>query len=225
MCGRVNVIDNPGLRQLLRDLGIDLALPSAVNVAPTERLPLVLQTDDQRTVANARWWLTPAWAGQVDQKYAMFNARSETLATSRAFSQPFQSQRGIVPVSSFIEWRKEGDVKQPFLITSASGAFALAALWEIWRGGDSPLLTCTVVTTAAAPLFEPWHRRMPVILAPDECSRWLDNSRELEPDDSVFRSQLKESWHICPVSRAAGNARNKDPVVLESVGDSVVLAA
>lgn len=225
MCGRVNVIDNPGLVQLLRDLGIDLALPTSVNVAPTERLPLVQEQDHQRSMDSARWWLTPAWASQVNQKYAMFNARSETLATSRAFSKPFKSQRGIVPVSSFIEWRKEGDIKQPFLISSASGAFAMAALWEVWQGGDAPLLTCTLVTTAAAPEFEPWHHRMPVVLAPHEYDVWLDNTRQIAPGDSVFSSQLKESWHVCPVSQAASNARHKDPQVMESVGEVVVLAA
>ena len=225
MCGRVNVIDNPGLVQLLRDLGIDLVLPTSVNVAPTERLPLVLEQGHQRSMDSARWWLTPAWASQVSQKYAMFNARSETLATSRAFSKPFKSQRGIVPVSSFIEWRKEGDIKQPFLISSASGAFAMAALWEVWQGGDAPLLTCTLVTTAAAPEFEPWHHRMPVVLAPHEYDAWLDNTRQIAPGDSVLSSQLKESWHVCPVSQAASNARHKDPQVMESVGEVVVLAA
>ena len=41
MCGRFNVIDNPGLQELLQDLGIDLTLPEAVNVAPTEQVSLV----------------------------------------------------------------------------------------------------------------------------------------------------------------------------------------
>ena len=225
MCGRVNVIDNPGLVQLLRDLGIDLGLPTLVNVAPTERLSVVLERDHQRSIDSARWWLTPAWASEVNQKYAMFNARSETLATSRAFSKPFRSQRGIVPVSSFIEWRKEGDIKQPFLISSASGAFAMAALWEVWHGGEAPLLTCTLVTTAAAPAFQPWHHRMPVVLAPQEYDVWLDNSRALEPHDEMFSPRLKEPWSVCPLSRTASNARNKDPQVMESIGEAVVLAA
>jgi putative SOS response-associated peptidase YedK len=43
MCGRFNVIDNPGLQQLLHDLGIDLSLPQRVNVAPTESIELVRQ--------------------------------------------------------------------------------------------------------------------------------------------------------------------------------------
>ena len=225
MCGRVNVIDNPGLVQLLRDLGIDLALPTAVNVAPTERLSVLREQNHQRSVESARWWLTPAWASEVSQKYAMFNARSETLATSRAFRKPFESQRAIVPVTSFIEWRKEGDVKQPYLISSASGAFAMAALWEVWRGGDSPLLTCTLVTTAAAPAFKPWHHRMPVVLAPQEYDLWLDNSQVLEPHHEIFNAQLKESWSVCPLSRSVSNARNKDPQGMESTGETVILAA
>ena len=127
MCGRFNVIDSPGLRQLLQDLGIDLQLPRAVNVAPTEPVSLVRDLAGERRLDSARWWLTPSWARAVDQKYAMFNARSETLASSRAFRHPFRSQRGIVPMSSFIEWRQEGGLKQPWLISNERGALAAAA--------------------------------------------------------------------------------------------------
>ena len=126
MCGRLNVIDNPGLQQLLRDLGVDLELPPGINVAPTESVPLVRRDESGAHGELARWWLTPSWASQVDQKYAMFNARSETLAKSRAFSQPFKRQRGIVPMSSFIEWRMEEGVKQPYLISSDQLALAIA---------------------------------------------------------------------------------------------------
>ena len=209
MCGRFNVIDNPGLQQLLRDLGVDLKLPPGINVAPTEAVFLVRNQQGQASAEAARWWLTPSWASQVDQKYAMFNARSETLASSRAFSQPFKRQRGIVPMSSFIEWRSEEGAKQPYLISNADRALAVAALWDVWSGGDEPLLTCTLVTTAAAPGFEPWHRRMPVMLAPDECARWLDNEHPVDADDPLFRSRLKFDLDISPLSRAITNARNK----------------
>jgi putative SOS response-associated peptidase YedK len=111
MCGRFNVIDSPGLQALLQDLGIDLSLPPRANVAPTEQVSLVRMFPGGNELCDARWWLTPSWAPAVDQKYAMFNARSETLARSRAFGQPFKRQRGIVPMSSFIEWRSEGGVK------------------------------------------------------------------------------------------------------------------
>jgi len=223
MCGRFNVIDSPGLQQLLQDLGIDIALPQAVNTAPTERIQLVREMGGGRASGPARWWLTPSWATAVDQKYAMFNARSETLASSRALRQPFKSQRGIVPMSSFIEWRQDGNVKQPWNISNEQEALAVAALWDVWQGGAEPLLSCTLVTTAAAPAFEPWHRRMPVMLSADECDRWLDGSQIIAPDDPLFRSELKYPLRLQALSRAVGNARNKDVALLEPVGAEVEL--
>lgn len=225
MCGRFNVIDSPGLRQLLRDLGVDLQLPPAVNIAPTEQVCLVRELSGERSAASARWWLTPSWAPAVDQKYAMFNARSETLAKSRAFRHPFKSQRGVVPMSSFIEWRQEGGVKQPWLVSNADGALAAAALWDVWEGGESHLLSCTLVTTAAAPAFAPWHSRMPVLLGADEYGRWLDGSQEIAANDSIFRSELKQPLQLQALPRAISNARSKDPALLEGVGEVAELPA
>ena len=223
MCGRFNVIDNPGLQQLLRDLGIDLKLPGGVNIAPTEDIPLLRRDDSGASVALAHWWLVPSWAKEINQKYSMFNARSETLGKSPAFRHPFNSQRGLVPMSSFIEWRPEGGVKQPWLITSEDHALAVAALWDLWEGGESPLLSCTLVTTAAAPEFEPWHKRMPVLLTPDESARWLDNSRPIDGDDPLFRNELKMPLLLQPLSRAVSNSRHKDIQVLRSEGDIIEL--
>jgi putative SOS response-associated peptidase YedK len=225
MCGRFNVIDSPGLQQLLQDLGIDLQLPAAVNVAPTEQVPLVREGSAGAVLEQARWWLTPSWAKAVEQRYAMFNARSESLATSPAFRRPFKSQRGLVAMSSFIEWRQEGDIKQPWLITNEQQALAVAALWDIWEGGERPLLSCTLVTTAAAAVFAPWHKRMPVLLAPDECARWLDGNHSIAPDDAIFRSELKMPLQLQPLSRAISNARHKDLQALQGVGDVVQLPA
>lgn len=223
MCGRFNVIDNPGLQQLLQDLGIDLQLPSQSNIAPTEAVGLVRTATDGSQLDQARWWLTPSWAPAVDQKYSMFNARSETLSSSRAFRTPFKRQRGVVPISSFIEWRTESGAKQPWVITNEQQALAVAALWDVWDGDGSSLLSCTLVTTAAAPEFEPWHKRMPVVLGGDETARWLDNSVPIEPDDAIFRSELKSNWHLQAVSRSISNARNKNPSEMEGLGDFVEL--
>jgi putative SOS response-associated peptidase YedK len=224
MCGRFNVIDNPGLQSLLHDLGIDLQLPRAVNVAPTEQVSLVRRFEGDAEVVAARWWLTPYWAKQVDQKYAMFNARSESLSSRAAYKKPFRSQRGIVPMSSFIEWRTEEGIKQPYNISAHSGALSVAALWDVWHGGESPLLSCSLVTTAAAASFAPWHSRMPVILTGQECERWLDNEHPIPDDDPIFRSELKVDLQLAPLARAVGNSRGKELELLEPVGDAVTLA-
>ena len=225
MCGRFNVIDSPGLRQLLQDLGVDLQLPSRVNVAPTEQVGLVRIGESGVRLDQARWWLTPSWAPAVDQKYSMFNARAETLSSSRAFRTPFKRQRGVVPISSFIEWRTEDGVKQPWLITNESGALALAALWDVWDADGSALLSCTLVTTAAAPALEPWHNRMPVLLTTEEMPRWLDNDASISPQDPMFSSMLKSPLRLAPLPREVSNARNKSAELLIPIGEAVKLAA
>ena len=225
MCGRFNVIDNPGLQQLLKDLGIDLKLPPGINLAPTEDVPLLRRETGAATVDAAHWWLVPSWAKEISQKYSMFNARGETLGKSPAFRHPFKSQRGIVPMSSFIEWRPESGVKQPWLITNEQHALAVAALWDVWEGGDQPLLSCTLVTTGAASEFEPWHARMPVLLTAEESDRWLDNTSVITPDDPLFRSELKMPLRLTPLSRAVSNSRNKQLDVLQAAGDVIELQA
>lgn len=223
MCGRFNVIDTPGLQQLLSDLGIDLQLPSRANLAPTEPVGLVRRLEKGAQLDAARWWLTPSWAPAVDQKYSMFNARCETLSTSRAFRLPFQRQRGVVLMSSFIEWRKEGGGKAPWLISSADQALAVAALWDVWNGDGSELLSCTLVTTAAAPEFSPWHRRMPVLLTRDEMPRWLDNREPVAANDPLFDGRLKFPLVLRPLPQAVGNARNKNPSDMEGLQGKVEL--
>lgn len=223
MCGRFNVIDNPGLQALLRDLGIDLQLPPAINVAPTEQVSVIRSAGGASEMVSARWWLTPSWAKQVDQKYAMFNARSESLSSRSAYKKPFKRQRGVIAMSSFIEWRTRDGVKQPYLISSDSGAMAVAALWDVWRGEESPLLSCTMVTTAAAPAFSSWHSRMPVLLSPQECTQWLDNDKLIADNDPIFRSELKEGWQLAPLGSGIGNARNKEVDLLVPVGDVIRL--
>jgi putative SOS response-associated peptidase YedK len=206
MCGRFNVIDNPELQTLLRELGIDLGLPSRSNIAPTEN---VLMVREPAEAVELRWWLTPRWARQVDQKYSMFNARSETLASSRAFAEPFRRRRGIVPVSSFIEWRSEEGGRQPYLIQAQDSALALAAVWDRWEGEDKIIESCALVTTAAAPEFEQIHKRMPVMLAAKERQRWLDCSTEIAANDGLFEPRLKQRLRIEKISREVNNARNK----------------
>ena len=225
MCGRFNIIDSPGLQQLLQGLGIDLKLPPGINLAPTENIPLIRQLDIGSELAAARWWLTPSWARQIDQKYAMFNARSESLFSSKAYRKPFIRQRGIVPMSSFIEWRIEAGVKQPWLISNAEQAMAVAALWDVWHPEEQALLSCTLVTTAAAPEFETWHKRMPVILTDDEVNRWLDNDSPVAADDPIFRPELKTSLQLTPISKVVGNSRVKERSALEPLAAATVLAA
>lgn len=209
-------------------MDVDLG-PARNNIVPTEDIALVRRDGAQEAeLVSARWWLTPHWAKEVSQKYAMFNARSEGLSKSPAFRKPFASQRGIVPMSSFIEWRGDAGAKQPWLITTENEGIAVAALWDLWRRDDGQsedmtLLSCTLVTTEAAPAFKPWHNRMPVMLDGQDCERWLDNSTPIDSADPIFAPTLCSALHLTPIDKSVGNSRNKAEGCLEAVGEKVIL--
>lgn len=138
MCGRIGFkIDREtGLK--LAKLGID---PDSItdrdqqerfNVALTEPVPVVHQWEDQRAFSWMRWWLHPHWSREEpNQKFAMFNARAETIATSRAYKGPFQYRRCILPASYFIEWKREGGKKQPYLFEAEEDLLLLAGVWDL----------------------------------------------------------------------------------------------
>jgi putative SOS response-associated peptidase YedK len=208
MCGRFNLDHLPGLQGLLEALDIDLELPRPrVNVAPTETVLLLRSGRGD----PARWWLVPSWAKEMNTRYSLFNARAESLEKSPVFRGPFRRQRGIVPMSGFIEWRVERGRKQPWLIANDAKALAVAALWDVWEGGETPLLSCAVVTTEAAPALRPWHDRMPVLLTPAECRRWMNNEHPIDSKDPLFAPELKFALNLYPVPTAVGDARKKEP--------------
>lgn len=69
------------------------------NIAPTQSVDFVhLDKAGNVELNNGRWWLVPFWAKEVP-KATMFNARIETIDTSRAFAVPFKSRRCLQSLS------------------------------------------------------------------------------------------------------------------------------
>lgn len=70
------------------------------------------------TLEGMRWGLVPSFtkAGEKPNFFRMFNARSETVPTKSIFSRLLQSNRCIVCVDGFYEWKDEHKGKQPYYI-------------------------------------------------------------------------------------------------------------
>lgn len=220
MCGRYNIIDDPSIHSLLRSLGLDFHLPARVNIAPTEAVPVIINAGSGQQIHEMRWWLTPSWAPEISTQYSMFNARAETLTTSKAFRGPFKHKRGIMPASSFIEWRKEGGIKQPYLIQPQQGAFAFAAIWDQWEKSDSYVESCALITTNASESMRWLHSRMPVMLMEEQFEQWLDPSSSQDSLLPLLQQGLPADLEAFPLSTAINNGRQKDESLLDAEGES-----
>ncbi len=209
MCGRYNVIDDPFTQGLLDELGISKRVHTRYNLAPTEQVPVIRQVDQYNELVDMRWWLIPHWARAPDTRYSMFNAKAETLASSKAFSGPLKHQRCIIPASSFIEWRTEAGHKQPYSIQPIEGVFAFAGLWEQWGHGRETIHSCTILTTAAAPGMEQIHPRQPVMLPTDLHTRWLDPAIDGHHLMPLLMPSLPCALEVVPVDPLINNSHHK----------------
>jgi putative SOS response-associated peptidase YedK len=212
MCSRIFVTPGKPL-QLLLDLfglkGVDL--PEINNLAPTEAAPVIYREDSGFNLSPMRWWLHPSWSPeQPNQKFAMFNARIETVLTSRAFQGPVRHRRAIIPVSGFVEFKPQGKQKQPFYVQAASGeALAVAAMWECWQ---NQVWSTAMITQAASESFAEVHDRMPLSLNAEQVARWMNPEEDVTSLLQELRGQSAE-LHWRPVDPRVNNSRSKEKIV------------
>jgi len=147
------------------------------NVAPTQQIPVVRRAaDGVNRLDYLQWGLIPSWAKERSIGGKMINARSETVSEKPAFRQAVKYRRCLVPASGFYEWKQKGKLKSPHYFQIKGGApMVFAGLWESWKAPEGETVeSCAILTTAANPLVEEVHERMPVILHPGEYGHWLD---------------------------------------------------
>ena len=226
MCGRFNIIDDP-LVQLLIDITGQAAgwnLQTEYNIAPTQTIPVLTHRDegDAWSLDPMRWWLTPFWSSGPSTRYSMFNAKSETLAKSRAYREPFKSRRCIVPASGYYEWKKESGAKLPYYIEpDGEPGFAFAGLWDSWQGEDQVIESCTIITAAAPVSMKHIHHRIPVHLTADQARNWVSNETPVQVLQGMLAPEIRVSIRVTPVSTVVNNARNKDDRCIEPLGESI----
>ncbi len=220
MCGRYTLttdaqalVDVFEIERLLFDPS---ELRPRYNIAPSQAVPIVRWTESGRELLLARWGLVPHWSKEAKPKYSTINARAETVADKPTYRQAFKHQRCLIPASGFYEWRREGDAKVPYHIrVPGTEVFALAGLWDRWEREGDGFESCSIIVTAASPVMQRIHDRMPVLLNPAQYNSWLNtghfNRAQLQGLLVPFAGQLE----AYPVSRRVNSPSYDDPSLIE----------
>ena len=228
MCGRFNAD-----RQTLDEKFIELTgrpFPGATNhnTAPTEEAWVVREHRGELRPMAARWWLTPFWSKARSPRLGGFNARCETLSTSRVFREPFRRRRCLVPVSGFYEWRHAPGGKAPHYIRRLDAApLLLAGVWDRWRSAANGEWQpgFAIVTAPAHAGLAGLHHRQPLMLWHRGAAAWMDHSAPIDALGPLLQPALGEDLALVPVSSYVGNARNKGPRCAEAAGPALRVAA
>ena len=152
-----------------------LGLMPRYNIAPSQPVPIIRDTEAGREMVLARWGLIPHWSKEPKTKYSTINARIETVAEKPVYRTPFKHRRCLIPADGFYEWKVTDGHKVPHHIRMKDGdVFALAGLWDHWEGDGESLESCSIIVMPANNVMTPLHNRMPAIIAPAHYDLWLD---------------------------------------------------
>jgi putative SOS response-associated peptidase YedK len=192
-------------------------LPARYNVGPRSEVYAVAGVRAGRRLGTLRWGLLPSWAVSPTDGPRPINARVETLLEKSMFAEALSRRRVLIPADGYYEWRDVEGSKQPYLVTGRDGVpFALAGLWDRWRGPDgSALVTCTIVTTRANKAVADLHDRMPTILPERAWDAWLaPGAEDPGPLMALLQQAPTDLLEVRPVSRLVNSVANDGPELL-----------
>jgi len=164
------------------------------------------------------WGLIPSWVKDQDTandlRTKTLNAVGETVFEKPSFRKCIVSQRCLLPVSGFYEWREVNGVKYPYYIqVTEQDYFSLGALYDIWINKDTGEIrnTFSIITTPANPLMEKIHnlkKRMPLILSPNDQMNWLEPDLNIRDIKEMIKPFPETKMKAYTISRIANSPRN-----------------
>jgi len=232
MCGRFSLTATP--RELADIFGTleTEDFPARYNIAPTQPILIIISGDRPRPGSNlpdrkavlVRWGLTPSWVKDPRDFPLLINARAETAATKASFKAAMRHRRILIPASGFYEWhrpsKESGQPSQAYWIKPRNGGVvAFAGLMETWASADgSEVDTAAILTTHANARIGDVHDRMPVVIQPEDFSRWLDCTTQ-EPRDvaDLMVPADDDYFDVIAVSDRVNKVANVGPDLQEAV--------
>lgn len=196
-------------------------------------LPIVTN-DRPDAIQQFEWGLVPRWVKNTEQAHDLakktLNARSETMFEKPSFGDAAKKRRALLPVNGFVEWRHDGDVKIPHVVSLRgepleSSMLTLGALWEEWVDPESGEVkkTFSIATTQANELMSYVHnnkQRMPVVVRPEDRRLWLGDA-DKETIMKLARPLEENVLQAVPVSREVSRVKVNqiDEHLLDGIGD------
>jgi putative SOS response-associated peptidase YedK len=166
-------------------------------------------------VQLSSWGLIPSWVKDKQTADAIrtktLNAVGETVFEKPSFRVPVLSQRAILPVTGFYEWRDVQKIKYPYFVQDAHlQGLALGVVYDRWLNPQnaSVIESFSIVTTPANPLMETIHntkKRMPLVLKPEDLYDWLNPSTDTGRINELIKPYPEEMMHAHTISRRVNN--------------------
>ena len=222
MCGRF--VQYQGVADYLKVLAADRLIVSGYdnhpigryNIAPSTRVNILHNQQNNLRIDSVRWGWAPFWA--KGKRPDPINARVETVTNGKFFKQLWPDSRALVMADGWYEWVKDPDYpkkKQPYFIRLKTQApMFFAALAEVHTGlepheGDG----FVIITAASDQGMVDIHDRRPVVFSPEHAREWMENDLDQTKAEELALNccQPTKDFEWYPVGNAVGNVKNQGP--------------
>jgi putative SOS response-associated peptidase YedK len=171
------------------------------NVAPTDPVVVV----DGAAATLVTWGIDGSRGG-------LFNLRAETAARAVSYRHLLLTNRVVVPVSHFYEWRSEGSRRVPVAIFRSDGRpISLAGL--VGQHAGAPAVT--ILTTTPNRDLAALHDRMPVVLSDADARAWVRDRLTPEQLARMLGPCPDGFLELRPASPLVNGVRNDGPQLLD----------
>ena len=141
-----------------------------------------------RSTENSAGGLIPHWM-KSRPDIQPINARAETIAEKRMFSDAYAKRRCIVPMEVFYE--RDGRRKLHAFGMKDGKPFGVAGIWENWLSPEGQWQrTFCIITVGPNELVGKVHDRMPAIIPIEHHRRWLGTERDPRDLLRAFPAEL-----------------------------------
>ncbi|NQY87425.1 MAG: SOS response-associated peptidase [Colwellia sp.] len=168
MCGRFHV-DNKISTIVSNLFNTQFDVATNTNFSPSQTVSTITTAENGYQQINANWGIKPKWS-----KKLIINAQSETVAIKPTFKQSFQYQRCLVPCNGWYEWRTEDGKKVKYFFEQVDKV-PLYMAGILFKNEMTELVT---LTTAPNEKCAQYHKRMPVLILPEDKDYWFGSSIE-----------------------------------------------
>ncbi len=222
MCGRF--VQYQGVADYLKVLAADRLIVSGYdnhpigryNIAPSTRVNILHNQQNNLRIDSVRWGWAPLWA--KGKRPDPINARVETVTNGKFFKQLWPDSRALVMADGWYEWVKDPDYpnkKQPYFIRLKTQApMFFAALAEVHTGLEPHERDGFVIITAASDQgMVDIHDRRPVVFSPEHAREWMENDLDHTKAEELALNccQPTKDFEWYPVGNAVGNVKNQGP--------------
>ena len=224
MCGRF--INTNKVKKLKKIFDIKQNIESlkdniSYNIAPSHYINIVINTTSLQ-IESAEWGIkfnvpTSTHYEQNNQNKIFINSRLETITEKILFKESYYKRRCLIPANGWYEWSVNNGKKIPYFFEiSPQETIYFAGFWKFSNLKTTTKKNFSIITKTANNLISDIHTRMPVILALDEATRFIEEKKE-NYLQKKFVSTLEEHLDYYPVSKYVNSPLNNSKECIKPV--------